>query len=189
MRAELAELNERWQARAEAEGKKFPIVRFGVGLNTGDCCVGNLGSTLKFNYSCIGDNVNIASRLEGATKYFGVDIAANEATRNEAPDLAWLEIDQVLVKGKTVPIAVYMLIGDETVAASEAFKLHASLHEEMLAAFRGHAFEKAAALAEKIAAMAPDEVKGVYEFYRERFGEYAMAPPGELSLVLKLEEK
>jgi adenylate cyclase len=190
MRAELAKLNERWQARAKAEGRKFPIVRFGVGLNTGDCCVGNLGSTLKFNYSCIGDNVNIASRLEGSTKYFGIDIAANEATRNEAPDLAWLEIDQVLVKGKTVPIGVFMLLGDAELAKTEDFKRHASLHEEMLAAFRNRDFRKAGALADKAAAMAPREIKGIYSFYRERFDSYAMAPPAEdWSAILKLEEK
>jgi adenylate cyclase len=190
MRSELAKLNERWQERAEAEGKTFPIVRFGVGLNTGICCVGNLGSTLKFNYSCIGDDVNIASRLEGATKFFSIDIAANGATRDEAPELAWLEIDKVLVKGKTVPIEVYMLVGDEAVAATEEFKLLATIHDEMLAAFRARAFDKAIDLADKAAATAPKEIKGIYGFYRERFGEYGLAPPaGDWSAVLKLEEK
>jgi adenylate cyclase len=190
MRTELAKLNERWQERAKAEGKTFPIVRFGVGLNTGDCCVGNLGSALKFNYSCIGDNVNVASRLEGATKFFGVDIAANGATRNEARELAWLEIDQVLVKGKTVPIAVFMLVGDETVAGSAEYKTLAGIHDEMLATFRGRAFDKAIALAEKAASMAPNEIKNVYAFYRARFGELLATPPGDdWSPVLKLEEK
>jgi adenylate cyclase len=190
MRAELGKLNERWQERAKEEGKSFPVVRFGVGLNTGVCCVGNLGSTLKFNYSCIGDNVNVASRLEGATKFFGVDIVANGATRNEAPDLAWLEVDQVLVKGKTVPIGVHMLVGDENVAKSEAFRVHASLHDEMLAAFRARAFAKAVALAGKAGAVAPEEIRNIYGFYRDRFGEYVAAPPGEgWSPVLKLEEK
>ena len=190
MRAELAKLNGRWQARAEAEGKSFPVVRFGVGLNTGDCCVGNLGSTLKFNYSCIGDNVNVASRLEGSTKFFGVDIAANGATRNEAPELAWLEIDQVLVKGKTIPIDVYMLVGDEKVAASEAFKRHESVHKEMLAAFRARKFGRAVALAEESETLASDEIRGIYNFYRGRFGEYVAVPPGEdWSPILKLEEK
>jgi adenylate cyclase len=190
MRAELAKLNDRWQARATAEGKTFPVVRFGVGLNTGECCVGNLGSTLKFNYSCIGDNVNVASRLEGATKFFGIDIAANGATRDEAPELAWLEIDQVLVKGKTVPIVVYALVGDEVTAASQAFKALEATNAAMLTAFRERAFDKALALAEEAGAQAPAPIAGLYAFQRDRIGELLAAPPGDdWSPVLKLEEK
>ncbi|MFI5014841.1 MAG: CHASE2 domain-containing protein [Hyphomicrobiales bacterium] len=190
MRAELVKLNERWQARAAAENKAFPVVRFGVGLNSGICCVGNLGSARRFDYSAIGDDVNVASRLEGATKFFGVDIAANGATRDEAPELAWLEIDQVLVKGKTVPIVVYTLVGDETVAASESFKALATRHAAMLAAFRSRAFDKALGLAEAVAAMAPAEIRGLYAFYRARIGALVAEPPGDdWSPVLKLEEK
>ena len=134
--------------------------------------------------------MNVASRLEGSTKFFGVDIAANGATRNEAPELAWLEIDQVLVKGKTIPIDVYMLVGDEKVAASEAFKRHESVHKEMLAAFRARKFGRAVALAEESETLASDEIRGIYNFYRGRFGEYVAVPPGEdWSPILKLEEK
>jgi adenylate cyclase len=190
MRAELVKLNERWQARAAAENKAFPFVRFGVGLNTGMCCVGNLGSALKFNYSCIGDDVNVASRLEGATKFFGVDIAANQTTRDEAPDFAWIEIDQVLVKGKTVPIGVHALVGDAVYAQSEGFKTFASTHASMLAAFRARDFQKALNLADEAAAMAMAEVKGLYAFFRARIGELLASPPGDdWSSVLKLEEK
>jgi len=190
MRAELAKLNERWQERAAAENKIFPIVRFGVGLNTGMCCVGNLGSVLKFNYSCIGDDVNVASRLEGATKFFGIDIAANETTRNEAPELAWIEVDQVLVKGKTVPIGVHALVGDATYAQSEGFKSFASTHAAMLAAFRARDFQKALALADEAASMAVAEIKDLYAFFRARIGELLTSPPGDdWTSVLRLEEK
>jgi len=76
-------------------------VRVGIGLNSGECCGGNLGSLRRFDYSAIGDEVNVASRLEGACKIFEVDVIGSETTRSEAPDFAWLEIDSVLVKGKT----------------------------------------------------------------------------------------
>jgi len=190
MRARLKKLNERWQARAASENKTFPIVRFGIGLNTGICCVGNLGSIKRFDYSAIGDDVNIASRLEGATKFFGVDIAANGATRDEAPELAWLEIDQVQVKGKTVPIVVYALVGDETVAASDAYKTLAATHQAMLKAFRCRDFDEALRLDDEAAAQAPAPVRGLYAFYRDRISELIASPPRpDWSPVLKLDEK
>jgi adenylate cyclase len=190
MRARLKKLNKRWQARAASENKEFPIVRFGIGLNTGICCVGNLGSLKRFDYSAIGDDVNVASRLEGATKYFGVDIAANGATRDEAPELAWLEVDQVQVKGKTVPIVVYTLLGDDTVAAGDAFKTLEATHAAMLTAFRERAFDKALNLAQDAASLAPTPILGLYAFYRARIGELLASPPGaDWSPVLKLEEK
>ena len=89
------QLNAEWKARAEKAGRPVSIaVKFGIGLNTGECSVGNMGSNQRFDYSALGDEVNIASRLEGSSKQFGVDIVASAATRDEAPEFAWLEIDQ-----------------------------------------------------------------------------------------------
>ncbi|MBW0005063.1 MAG: adenylate/guanylate cyclase domain-containing protein [Hyphomicrobiales bacterium] len=190
MRAELAKLNARWQAEAAERRRNFPEVRFGVGLNTGICCVGNLGSARRFDYSAIGDDVNVASRLEGATKMLGVDIAANEATRDEAPEFAWLEIDKVMVKGKSLPITAYALVGDEKVARSERFKALAERHEAMLEAFRGRAFDEALARCAEAAPLAPAEIAGLYAFYRVRIAEVLDELPGEdWSSMLKLEEK
>ena len=70
MRETLAALNDQWRQKAEQAGEAFRPVKFGIGLNTGECCVGNLGSTLRFDYSAIGDEVNVASRLEGFFKVF-----------------------------------------------------------------------------------------------------------------------
>ena len=94
MRETLAELNLGWREKAEKSGRPFKPVKFGIGLNTGECSVGNMGSNQRFDYSALGDEVNIASRLEGSSKQFGVDIVASAATRDEAPEFAWLEIDQ-----------------------------------------------------------------------------------------------
>ena len=74
MQARLKELNEAWKAEAEAEGRGHIPVNIGIGLNTGPASVGNFGSTQRFTYSCLGDDVNLASRLEGQCKTYGVGI-------------------------------------------------------------------------------------------------------------------
>jgi adenylate cyclase len=169
MRSRLAVLNDNWLKQAEASGRAFATVKFGVGLNTGECCVGNLGSRRRFDYSAIGDEVNVASRLEGSSKVFGVDIVASDATRAEAPDYAWLEIDRVLLKNKTRPVGIHALAGDETYAASASFHALAQKHESMLEAYRRQDFDAAADLAADTAQAAPEEVRGLYRYYRERF--------------------
>ena len=72
-------LNARWQQEAEAKGRTFKPVKLGIGLNTGLCCVGNLGSETRFDYSVIGDNVNVASRLEGQSKTYDVGTVVGES--------------------------------------------------------------------------------------------------------------
>ena len=101
-------LNEEWQAEAEAEGRQHIPVNIGVGLNTGHASVGNFGSTQRFTYSCLGDEVNLASRLEGQCKTYGVGIIIGDNTAEQVPDFATLELDLVMVKGKTEPERVFM---------------------------------------------------------------------------------
>jgi adenylate cyclase len=190
MRDTLARLNVEWQKRAEQTGHAIRPVKFGVGLNTGECCVGNLGSTLRFDYSAIGDEVNVASRLESASKFFGVDIIASASTRQEAPDFAWLEIDRVLLKNKTRPTAVFALAGGTDYAASAAFDDLAARHEEILAAYRAREFAMARDKAGDAIGLAPDEIKGLYLYYQRRFAELAESElPASWAPLIALEEK
>ena len=190
MRAALAALNARWEGEAEAAGRPFKPVRFGVGLNTGFACVGNLGSLRRFDYSVIGDEVNVASRLESATKMLGPDIVASEATRAQAPGYAWLEIDRVVFKNKTRPVGVYALAGDETMAETPGFAALAADHERMMALYRRGQFAEACAAAQALEPQAPAPIRALFRFNARRFGELAArgAPQG-WEAVLALEEK
>ena len=122
MLQELERLNAAWAAEAAARGETASPVRMGIGLNTGECCVGNVGSPQRFDYSILGDVVNVASRLEEMTKSYGVPIIAGERTAASAPGLAFLEIDAVAIRGKERPERIFALLGDEAVAASARFR-------------------------------------------------------------------
>src|SRR2546428_7260437 len=98
----LAVLNRERQEEANAAGQPFLPLRIGVGINTGRCLVGNLGSDLRFNYSVLGDPVNVAARLEGQTKYYGDPIIIGSKTGDKAKQkFAILELDLDAVTGGT----------------------------------------------------------------------------------------
>jgi len=98
------ELNE------ELKPLNLPPINVGIGINTGECIVGNMGSELRFDYSVIGDAVNLGARLEGQTRnYDGVDVLLGEATYRQCPSRAFTEVDRILVKGKSEPVTVYTI--------------------------------------------------------------------------------
>lgn len=163
----LAELN-------RTNGKKLEI---GIGLNSGPACVGNLGSAQRFSYSAIGDNVNLAARLEGLTKAYGVSILVTEATRMAASDLAFLEVDRVRVVGRHEPVTVFTLLGNIDVAESEWFAQLSAEHAEMIAAYRAAKPDAAEESRRRAAALAPGKLLGLYELYRSRIGRIRAEPP------------
>lgn len=173
----LAALNRFWQERAMAQGKHFPIARFGIGLNTGECCVGNLGSARRFDYSAIGDEVNVASRLEGATKYLGIDLLAAETTRDLAPSLPWLEVDIVRLKGKLQPTRLFTLAGSEAEVASGGFQDYKRAHADVLIAYREREFGAVQEKAEAARALAPARLTGLYDVYIKRAKAMIATPP------------
>lgn len=178
MRTALIDLNAELKAEAEAKGTRFIPINIGIGLNTGPCVVGNMGSNQKFNYSTLGDTVNLASRLEGQSKPYHVDNIIGEATAADAVEFAYLEVDLLQVKGKTVPVRIYTLVGDALLKGSGVFQKLATTHESLLAAYRGQRWEEAEALIADCRAQSQDlSCYGLYQTYEERIAEFRDAPP------------
>ena len=175
--AEMETLNERWREEAKAKGKPYKPVKLGIGLNTGVCCVGNLGSETRFDYSVIGDNVNIASRLEGQSKTYDVGTVVGESTTARAPDFAFLELDLLKVKGKTEATRAFALVGDSDVKNSKKFIELNDLHQKFLARYRAQDWEAAETLSRKCEKLNTVHLDRVYELYRERIAHFRQNPP------------
>ena len=115
------QLNQAREQEAKATASRFIPIHIGIGINTGQCVVGNMGSDLRFDYSVLGDSVNLASRLEGQCKTYGLPIIVGSKTALAAKDkFAILEIDFVAVKGKKEPEVVYAIMGRDDLARSGA---------------------------------------------------------------------
>jgi adenylate cyclase len=177
MIARLKELNVEWRAAAEADGKAYFPINIGVGLNTGSCSVGNMGSDQRFDYSVIGDDVNLASRLEGQSKTYGVDIVIGENTREHVTGLAAIELDRLRVKGKNRPVRIYGLLGDATAAGTPEFQALASGHDTMLKAYRAQDWDAAERIAGECRAKAAGRLDALYALYLERIADYRREPP------------
>jgi adenylate cyclase len=174
---ELEKLNAGWKAEAEKAGRPYREVKFGIGLATGSCSVGNFGSSRRFDYSAFGDDVNLSSRLEGASKTYGVTILAAEPTRDAASDFAWLEADAVKVKGKTKAVRIFTLAGDVAHAATEDFAKLAKIHAAMMESFRAGRFMAALGHSEKARNLADASLKGLYDHMDARCRDLIAHPP------------
>lgn len=172
----LTERNKAWRAEAEAEGRKYIPINIGIGLNTGPCCVGNLGADQRFNYSVLGDDVNLSSRLEGQSKTYGVNIVIGPRTRNQAPGFATLELDLLRVKGKTVPVHIYTLLGGHKLNVSENFQTHRHDHDMMIMAYRSQKWKEAREFLEKCR-HTPLPLKVLYDLYDARISDFEANPP------------
>ncbi len=179
MFAEMAPLNERLKKEAEAEGRKHIPLKVGTGINSGDVVVGNVGSDQRFDYSILGDEVNLASRLEGQCKTYAVDIVIGQNTQAQASELASLELDIIKVKGKTEAVRLYALLGDEEAGQAPYFKNLKMAHDGMLAAYRAQNWDKAEKwLGDCRTLMGDLNMAGYYDLYAGRIADCRKNPPG-----------
>lgn len=122
-------------ARLNADQVGVEPIAIGIGISTGPALVGNMGFEARFDYSCIGDTVNLASRLEGACRRVGYDILVTAETRAAAPELAYLEAGSIALKGVSQPEPIHLLVGTEALAASAEFRALQADHAQLLAAW------------------------------------------------------
>lgn len=144
------------------------VVRIGIGISKGPCCVGNLGSNERFDYSAIGDSVNVASRIESLTKTYGVDVLVTEAVASSAPDYAFVEVDEIQVKGRNEALRIFALIGGADLRLSDSFRQFSQKHEAMLAAYRAGNRDLAREGLAACKGLAPNGLEGVYVIYESR---------------------
>jgi len=171
-------LNAERKIEAEEAGTEFLPLNVGIGINTGDCVVGNMGSEQRFDYSVLGDAVNLAARLEGQSKNYGVDVVIGEVTFNQVGDrFATIELDQIAVKGKTEAVTIFAILGPPERREEADFQTFAATHQKMLDAYRGQDFDGADVLCKELRAM-PGAPQVLYDLYEERIEEYKENPPG-----------
>ncbi len=174
-------LNKEREIEAQNGGHRYIPINVGVGLNTGICVVGNMGSNLRFDYSVLGDSVNLASRLEGQSKEYGFPIIVGSKTALAVKEkFAILELDFIMVKGKKEPEVIYAIAGREDTANSGRFQRLRNLTIEMLACYRNRDWEGALAAIER--GRRTDDAGALellYSLYETRILGYRESPPPE----------
>jgi adenylate cyclase len=177
----IDEVNTAREQEAKDGGHVYIPLKVGIGLNTGIGVVGNMGSDLKFNYSALGDSVNLASRLEGQTKEYGFPIIVGSKTAMAAKDrFAILELDFIMVKGKKEPEVIYAIAGREDTMHSARFQRLRNLTIEMLACYRSRDWDGALAAIER--GRKTDEARALerlYTLYERRIHSHQENPPPE----------
>lgn len=172
MREALIEANRRLGEDAAKANRPFSPVGVGIGINSGPCSVGNMGSDQRFAYSALGDTVNLASRLESLTRAYGVEIIVGEDAAEGIEDMALLEIDRVRVKGRSTPLTIYTLLA---ATRDAAFDQLAEAQARFLAAYRRQAWAEAKTLAADCLLAAP--VLGpLYSLFAARIAHYEVEP-------------
>ncbi len=168
MREIVRELNDADAFGFKAADKPIQTVQIGVGINSGPACVGNMGSDRRFNYSVVGDAVNVSARIESSCKPVGSELLVSHDTADAAPDFAYLEAGEIPLKGKSEPVVLFALVGDEDIARSPEFLALRARHEKLVFAWRKKDVAAAHGALDACRAAAPPDLTAFYERFGER---------------------
>ncbi len=169
MQARLIEINELVVARG------WPPIRIGIGLNSGTMSVGDMGSKVRRAYTVMGDAVNLASRLEGLTREYGVGIIVGQATRDLVRDGVFRELDKVKVKGKDEPVAIFEAVGIEGSLDRNLID-ELKLWNQCLKQYRAQEWDQAELSLLNLTRMNPEQK--LYKEFTVRVAHMRSAPPG-----------
>ena len=182
MMEDVHQFNETRSQEPKIEGETYHEINVGVGINTGACVVGNMGSALRFDYTCLGDTVNLASRLEGQSKPYGLAIILGDGTAEAVSGrMATIEIDLIRVKGKNVPVKIHALFGDEEFLERPDFVAFRALNATMISAYRNQDWVSAQEALELLEGVAEKLNLNITEYlfiYETRIAEFRSNPPG-----------
>lgn len=179
MLATTRQLDREWREQKALGAAEDFTFRIGIGLNSGPCLVGNMGSDRRFNYTALGLAVNLAQRIEAQCKTYAAELLVSGETAAAAPEFAFLHLDRALLPGAETPIDIHALVGDENLATTDAFLAWKRAHEAMGDAYRARDFARAGALAAEAQALAGQHHRALYDVYRQRFALLAEEPPPE----------
>lgn len=168
MQQVLRELEPHFKARG------WPEIHVGIGISSGRVSVGNMGSEVRVAYTVMGDAVNLASRLEGLTRQYGVGIIVGPQTREAVPDFVYRELDRVQVKGKDEPVVIYEPVGPNGEVGKEVLEEIRMFHQA-LRMYRGQEWDKAELQIYNLQRRAPQS--RLYQVYAERIAYFRMHPP------------
>jgi adenylate cyclase len=171
--AGLAMLEALPELNKEFAGEYGLTIQIGIGVHSGRASVGNMGSEDLFDYTVLGDNVNLASRLEGLTKYYGVPIIVSDAMQDvNVEGYSLQELDKVTVKGKEEPVTLFTMCKDEHLSTEELDRW-----QEVLGKYRQRSFQEALHELDGLVAQCP-EVR-IYKIYRDRCIGFLEIPPSD----------